>query len=367
MDYSKKLGFGFMRLPVSGPERTVDVNATCEMADRYLDNGFKWFDTAKPYHGGLSEKYLNQCVISRHDRDKLLIADKLTQWFLKDGITPDQFIQDQLTATGAGYFDRYLLHAMDKQKSKEADDSGLWDFLFSLKDRGIAKNVGFSFHDTADVLDQILTKHPDVDFVQLQINYIDWDNVSIQSRLCYETARKHNKPIIVMEPVKGGMLASLSDDAKKLLDTPDKSTASWALRFAASLPGVETILSGMSDNAQLDDNMNTIKNFTPLTDEERARLDKVCELLNSIPLAPCTRCNYCVEKCPVELPIPNLIGVLNSYRQFGISEGVNSSYRWYSRNHKPAECLECGKCAKECPQHLNIPALMKELADAKLG
>lgn len=367
MENMQKLGFGFMRLPVSGPDRIVDTKKTCEMVDRYLDNGFQWFDTAKPYHNGLSEQFLNQCVINRYDRDKLLIADKLTQWFLKDGLTAEQFFQDQLKTTGAGYFDRYLLHAMDKQKTREAEETGLWDFLFSLKDRGLARNVGFSFHDTADVLDQILTAHPDVDFVQLQINYIDWENVSIQSRLCYETARKHNKPVIVMEPVKGGMLASLTDEGMKILDSPGRTAASWAIRFAASLPGVVTVLSGMSEMAQLDENMELIKNFEPMTEDEHVRLNKVCDLLNSTPLVPCTRCNYCVNVCPIELPIPNLIGTLNSYRQFGVSEGVNSSYRWYSRNHKPSECLECGKCAAECPQHLEIPALMKELADAKLG
>lgn len=362
-----KLGFGFMRLPVSGPDRKVNIAETCKMVDHYLDHGFHWFDTAKPYHGGDSEVYLKQCVISRHDRDKLRIADKLTQGFLKDGLTAEQFFQEQLERTGAGYFDRYLLHAQDKQKAKECEEKGLWDFLFSLKERGLAREVGFSFHDTADVLDQILTAHPEVDFVQLQLNYIDWDNVSVQSRLCYETARKHNKPIIVMEPVKGGMLSSLSDDAMKLLNTPDRSAASWAIRYVASLPGVITVLSGMSNMDQLNDNMNTIQNLTPLTPDESARLAKVCDLLNNIPLVPCTRCSYCVEKCPVELPIPNLIGVLNSYRQFGISEGVNSSYRWYSRNHKPSECIQCGQCAKECPQHLDIPALMQELSDAKLG
>lgn len=361
------LGFGFMRLPVSGPERTVDIAQSCEMVDRYLDNGFRWFDTAKPYHGGDSEVYLKQCVVDRHDREKIRIADKLTQWFLKDGITPEQFFQEQLARTGAGYFDRYLLHAQDKQKAKEGEENGLWDFLLSLKQRGLAREIGFSFHDTADVLDQILTNHPEMDFVQLQLNYIDWDNVSIQSRLCYEIARKHNKPIIVMEPVKGGMLSSLSNEALKILDAPERSAASWAIRYVASLPGVITVLSGMSDMTQLNDNMETIKNFEPLNENELKRIAKVCDLLNSIPLVPCTRCNYCVEKCPMELPIPNLLGVLNSYRQFGISEGVNSSYRWYSRNHKPSECIKCGLCAKECPQHLSIPDLMQELSEAKLG
>lgn len=357
------LGFGFMRLPAL-PDGNVDLKQTCAMADRFLENGFRWFDTARPYHNGNSERLLHDAVIARYKREDLLIADKMTLWLFKEGQTPEEYVQEQLAVTGAEYFDRYLLHAMDQKKVEDADRRGVWDHLCRMKEQGIARKIGLSFHDNAETLDRILTAHPEMDFVQLQINYIDWFSSSVQAEQCCKIAQKHKKPVIVMEPVKGGMLASLPPEAMEILGTPDRSAASWAIRYAASQPGVVTVLSGMSNMEQLEDNIRTLKDFTPLSAEETARLDQVRDWLNAIPVVPCTRCGYCANVCPQELPISNLIAVLNSYRQFGVSDGVKGSYRWYARNHTPAECLHCGLCSKECPQHIAIPDCMTELAEA---
>ncbi|MBQ8754604.1 MAG: aldo/keto reductase [Lentisphaeria bacterium] len=359
----KNLCFGLMRLPQKGD--AVDLQAVCALADRFLEKGFCWFDTAKPYHGGNSEEIFRLAVSERHKRETFKLADKLSQNMLQEGETPRQFFEKQLERTGLDCFDRYLLHAMDAPKIAEADEKGYWEFLISLKKEGLAKSIGFSFHDTAEVLDKALAAHPEMDFVQLQINYADWESSGVQSRLCYETAEKYGKKVLVMEPVKGGMLAGLPEEAAKVLKAlhPDWSIASWAIRFAAGLPQVETVLSGMSDQSQLLDNMAVMTDFSPLGERELSALEEVRTILEKIPQVPCTRCGYCLEHCPAELPIPNLLGVLNSSRLFG-AEPARGSFNWYARKHKPSECLRCHACEKVCPQHLHIPEYMTELKES---
>ena len=358
---AKDLCFGFMRLPLKNGE--IDIQAVCTLVDRFLENGFSLFDTAKPYHGGNSELIFRQAVTERHDRKSFQLADKFSQNMLQENETPMQFFEQQLARTGLEYFDRYLLHAMDAGKIAEADEKGYWEFLSDLKKTGLAKSIGFSFHDTAEVLDAALAAHPEVEFVQLQINYADWESSGVQSRLCYETAVRYGKKVLVMEPVKGGMLAGLPEQAANVLKKirPEWSIASWAIRFAASLPAVDTVLSGMSDLAQLEDNMKTMKDFTPFCDSEYAALKEVESILAEIPQVPCTRCAYCIDQCPVEIPIPNLMEVLNSSRLFG-ADAARGSYDWYSRNHKPSECIRCRACERICPQHLPIPDLLAELS-----
>lgn len=358
----KELGFGLMRLPLNGEQ--IDIRKVCQLVDRFLESGFIYFDTAAPYHGGKSEEVLREAVVLRHDRNAFKVADKLTQGMLQENETPKEFFEKQLSRTGLEWFDRYLLHAMDASKIAEADQKGHWNFMLSLKKQGLAKEIGFSFHDTAAVLDQVLAQHPEMDFVQLQINYADWESSGVQSRLCYETAVKYGKKVLVMEPVKGGMLAGLPPAAAKILQTarPEWSVPSWAIRFAASLPEVDTVLSGMSNDEQLEDNISTMKDFSPLNGDEQHALEAVSEILTSIPQVPCTRCGYCKDKCPVELPIPNLLGVLNNSRLFGKGPAANS-FGWYARNHKPSDCLKCRACEAACPQHLPIADLMSELKE----
>lgn len=355
------LCFGLMRLPLKGEE--VDLQTVCALVDRFLENGFSWFDTARPYHGGNSELIFRQAVAERHERKTFQLADKFSQNMLPENETPMQFFKQQLERTGLEYFDRYMLHAMDAAKIAEADEKGYWDFLSAVKQEGRALSVGFSFHDTAEVLDKALAAHPEVDFVQLQINYADWESAGVQSRLCYETAVKYGKKVLVMEPVKGGMLAGLPERAGRVLKKvhPEWSIASWAIRFAASLPAVDTVLSGMSDWGQLEDNMATMTDFIPLGENEFAALKEVETILAEIPQVPCTRCGYCLEQCPAELAIPNLFEVLNSSRLFGV-ETARGSYNWYSRQHKPSECIKCRACERICPQHLQISDLLAELS-----
>lgn len=366
LQMKKNLGFGLMRLPLKG--ETVDIDAVSALVDRFLEKGFCWFDTARPYHGGNSEEAFRLAVAKRHDRNTFFLADKFTQNMLQENETPLQFFEKQLERTGLEYFDRYLLHAMDAPKIAEAEEKGYWQFLADLKKQNLVKSAGFSFHDTADVLDKALTTHPEVDFVQLQINYADWESSGVQSRLCYETAVRHGKTVLVMEPVKGGMLAGLPPRAVEVLKAvhSDWSIASWAIRFAASLPAVDTVLSGMSNPEQLEDNMAVMAGFEPLGAKEYDALQEVQTILAAVPQVLCTRCGYCVDHCPVELPIPNLLGVLNSSRLFG-KEPARGSFNWYARNHKPSECLNCRACEKMCPQHLAIPDYLAELKETFEG
>ena len=360
----KELALGMMRLPVDGSGK-IDFQETNRLTDYFLDQGFRRFDTAELYHDTFSEHAVRECIVKRHKRESFEIADKLTSWRIPEGMTAEEFFRKQLDVTQAGYFDRYLLHSVEEKIYTAAEEKGYFDFIFEKKAAGLVREAGFSFHGTPELLDQVLTKYPEVDFVQLQINYIDWDNPSIRSRECYETARKHGKKILIMEPVKGGMLANLQAEGEAILKAaaPDRSVASWAIRFAAGLDGVDTVLSGISAMDQMQDNVATMKDFQPLSDEELKTLGRLRAFLTRIPLVECTGCGYCLSACPLELPISGFIRTLNNAQIFGKADGVVRSYRWQSEKHKPSDCVKCECCTGVCPQHLDIPGHLERLAN----
>ncbi len=358
-----KLGFGLMRLPQK--DGIIDVEQVKKMADHFMAKGFTYFDTAYVYGGGASELAAKEAIVSRFPRESFQLADKLPVIDIKKEEDMEAFVQTSLERTGAGYFDFYLLHSLNASKVEICDKFNAWDYMLKLKERGIAKHVGFSFHDSAEVLDRILTDHPEMEFVQLQINYADWDSANVQSRACYEVARKHNKPVLIMEPVKGGSLATMTPDiqAKFKAANPDVSVASWAVRFAASLDGIVTVLSGMSDLQQMEDNTSYMAHFRPLNDSERATIDEVVKILNSIPTIPCTACRYCVDGCPMQINIPAIFSAYNTYLVYGNLQGAKNSYKNAIKDHGMASsCVHCLQCEAQCPQKINITERLKEIA-----
>ena len=360
----KELALGMMRLPV-GNDGKIDFAETSRLADFFLEQGFRRFDTAELYHNTQSEIALRECVVKRHKRDSFEVADKLTSWRVAEGMSAEDFFRRQLDAVGVDYFDRYLLHSVEDKIYEEAVSKGYFDFIFAKKSAGIVREAGFSFHGSPELLDKVLKTYPEVDFVQLQINYIDWDNPAIRARECYETARRHGKKILIMEPVKGGMLAQLTEEGAEILRSaaPENSIASWAIRFAAGLDGVDTVLSGISNMEQMQDNTAIMKDFHPLSDDELKVLGKLRAYLSRIPLVECTACNYCTTACPLELPIPGYIRTLNNAQMFGKVPGIVHSYKWMTSKHKPSDCANCGCCTAVCPQHLDIPGHLQRLAD----
>lgn len=358
-----KLGFGLMRLPQK--DGIIDVEQVKKMADHFMAKGFTYFDTAYVYGGGASELAAKEAIVSRFPRESFQLADKLPVIDIKKEEDMEAFVQTSLERTGAGYFDFYLLHSLNASKVEICDKFNAWDYMLKLKERGIAKHVGFSFHDSAEVLDRTLTDHPEMEFVQLQINYADWDSANVQSRACYEVARKHNKPVLIMEPVKGGSLATMTPDiqAKFKAANPDVSVSSWAVRFAASLDGIVTVLSGMSDLQQMEDNTSYMEHFRPLNDSERATIDEVVKILNSIPTIPCTACRYCVDGCPMQINIPAIFSAYNTYLVYGSLQGAKNSYKNAIKDHGMASsCVHCLQCEAQCPQKINITERLKEIA-----
>lgn len=361
----KKLGFGAMRLPLLDEEDkgSIDMEQFCQMVDCFIERGFSYFDTAYPYHKQQSETALREALVKRHKRTDFVLADKMPTILVKGSGDYPVFFEEQLMKCGVDYFDYYLLHNMGKERYANTMKWGGFDFVRKKKEEGLVKHIGFSFHDEAALLDRILRENPDVDFVQLQINYLDWNNSVIESGKCYETARRHNKPIIVMEPVKGGILASIPDEALRLFQAyaPECSAPSWAIRYAASLDGVMMVLSGMSALSHVKDNTGFMENFTPLNEEEHRIIREVTGIIESNTAVLCTGCQYCTEVCPKNINIPSFFSLYNSYKATG--KFNNMYYNRYSYNRgKASDCIQCGRCIKNCPQHINIPEKLKDVA-----
>lgn len=367
---TKKLGFGLMRLPSLDAEdpSKIDIEQTCRMVDAFLERGFTYFDTAWMYCGFKSEEAAKLALVERHPRESYTLATKLHAGFLKSKEDRARIFEEQLRKTGAGYFDYYLLHDVGADHYKVYQELDCFTWLQEKKQQGLIKKAGFSFHDNAELLDKVLTEHPEVEFVQLQINYLDWESEGIQSRKCYEVAVKHNKPVIVMEPVKGGTLAKVPERAEKLLKAchSDWSIPSWAVRFAASLDGVCMVLSGMSNMEQLLDNTGYMADFKPLTQEELSLVQQTTDIINGNIVIPCTGCSYCTDGCPMKIAIPKYFSLYNADLQEAKDKGWTPQGEYYDRlTHnfgKASACVACGQCERACPQHLPIIQNLKDVA-----
>lgn len=364
-----KLGFGFMRLPKL-EDGTIDIEQTKEMVDRFMDAGLTYFDTAYVYDNGASERALKAALIDRYPRESFTVATKMCAWQQAENAeeAKRQF-EVSLERTGAGYFDFYLLHALQVGNYAKYDEYGLWDFVREQKERGLIKHVGFSFHAGPELLDQLLNEHPEVEFVQLQINYADWENPDVTARANYEVARKHNMPIVIMEPVKGGALADPIPQVREILQAanPDASIASWAIRYAASLHGIITVLSGMSNLEQIDDNLSYMRDFKPLDEGERQTIAQVQKVLSEVESIPCTACHYCTEGCPQSIPIPEIFAARNRQLVWNQIERGKQDYEkavCAEGAGRADACIECGQCVSACPQQIPVIDWLKDCAAA---
>ena len=367
-----KLGFGLMRLPMLEGGK-IDVEQTKTMVDMFLEKGFTYFDTAYGYNQGESEATIKKALVDRYPRDKFFLATKLPAWAgPKTAEEAKQMFYTSLERTGAGYFDFYLLHNVGDTRTAAFDKFGIWDFLAERKKEGLIKHLGFSFHDKADVLEKVLTEHPDMEFVQLQINYADWENPAVESRKCWETARRHGKPVVIMEPVKGGILASPPPQVAEIFKAadPNASVSSWAIRFAASLDGVITVLSGMSNVEQMADNLSYMADFKPLNEEEQAVVKKAQETLAGIPSIPCTSCGYCLPGCPMSINIRGIFSAMNMNLIYGNLQAAKGNYGFATKFQglgAASECVSCGQCESVCPQHISIIDELKRCAETLEG
>ena len=349
-EIKKNFGFGCMRLPMIGDK--VDISQTTKMVDTFLARGFNYFDTAHGYIGGQSETALRECLTSRHPRESYILTNKLSGNFFKTSEEIRPLVQTQLDACGVEYFDFFLMHALDLKGHQRYLELGCYDIAQELKAEGKIRHMGISFHDTAAVLDKILTDRPDIEIVQIQYNYVDYSDPIIQSKECYEVCKKHNKPVIVMEPVKGGSL--VLNLPQKALDLMKDSPASYAIRFAADPENMVMVLSGMSTQEQMEDNLRYMENYQHLTEEDKDIIDRVRTIYQGQHRIPCTACRYCVDGCPAGIPIPDLFQAFNEFRQEKRTDTEGFG--------KAAECVECGQCEDICPQHLHIRELLKEVA-----
>ncbi len=355
-EIKKNFGFGMMRLPMNGEQ--VDMQMTKQMVDAFLDAGFNYFDTAHPYIQGQSEQAIKECVASRYPREKFLLANKLSGGFFEREEDIRPLVDEQLEKCGVEYFDFFLMHALNAKRHAFYTEVRAYDICRELKAEGKLRHVGMSFHDTADVLDRILTDRPELEFVQLQFNYVDYEDERVQSRKCYEVCRKHGKPVMVMEPVKGGSLVDLPQAARELL--PDGSPASYAIRYCAGFEGVAMVLSGMSNTEQMADNLSFMTEFQPLSDAEHAAIEKVRTLYQAQHKIPCTACRYCTDGCPAGIPIPDVFACMNKMRAG--EDGAKEAYAAIENN--ASACVGCGQCENACPQNLQIRDLLAEVEKA---
>ncbi len=357
-----KLDFGCMRLPMSNEE--VDTAQMKKMVDMFLERGFNYFDTAHGYVGGKSETALKECLTSRYPRERYILTDKLsTHHFNKEEEIRPLF-ESQLEACGVDYFDFYLMHAQDENIFAKFERCNAYKVAYGFKAEGKIRHFGISFHDRAEVLEKILKAHPEIEVVQIQFNYVDYEDPSVESRKVYEVCEKYGKPVIVMEPIKGGSLLNLPDEAQKLYDElGGGSNASYAIRFAAGFDNIMMVLSGMSNVENMEDNTSYMQEFQPLDRREMEAVEKVVEIFRAQNLIPCTACRYCMEECPKGISIPDLFALMNAKKRFG---NWNTDY-YYNNIHtgegrKASDCLRCGKCERICPQHLNIRELLENVA-----
>lgn len=363
-----KLGFGLMRLPLLDEDYThIDLDRVRKMVDTFMKAGGTYYDTAYVYHGGASEVAFRETVVKRYKRESYTITDKLPMFMIKDVAQMDSIFAEQLERCGVEYFDYYWFHALGKETYELSKKLKAFEFISRKKAQGKIRHIGFSFHDSAEVLETILTEHPEVEYVQLQINYLDWDDKSVQARECYEVAKKHGKPVIVMEPVKGGALANIPEKAGKLLSDrePELSVASWAIRFAATLENVMMVLSGMSNQEQMEDNLSFMKEFKPLSKEEMGEVFQAAQIIKETIAIPCTACKYCIDGCPKKICIPDYFALYNELERFGKGRlpRLQSEYKELSGEHgKASDCIGCGKCEQHCPQHLEIRTYLEKIA-----
>ncbi len=357
----KNFGFGCMRLPLL-PNGDVDLAVFCNMVDEFMKADFNYFDTAHVYISGKSELALKECLVKRYARDRFVLANKLSANCFNSEADIRPFFDKQLAACGVDYFDFYLMHAQNAVRYKKYCSCRAYELAYELKQEGKIKYLGLSFHDKAEVLEKILSEQPNVDFVQIQFNYLDYDDESIESKKCYDVCKKFNKPVIVMEPVKGGSLIDLPSEAQQIFDSlKGGSNASYAIRFAASFENIFMVLSGMSNIQQVKDNISFMKEFHPLSENEFNAIKRLREILKKQDTIPCTACRYCVDGCPKNIPIPEIISCINSEKRYG--KGGVYYYILTQEKGKASTCISCGKCESACPQNIKIRSAMKSAVE----
>lgn len=367
----KSLGFGMMRLPLLAEDefRNIDYEQVNEMVDAFMDAGFNHFDTAYVYHEGVGESTFKKCVVDRYPRESYKISTKLPLFIIREESQLEPIFAEQLEHSGVEYFDYFMLHNVSGLTDAAWKNVDLYSFIQKKKEEGYIKHIGISTHGNAEFLEEILIEHPELEFVLLQINYLDWEDEAIESKKCWEVARKYGKSVMIMEPYKGGFLADVPEDAEKLMKeyNPDKSIVSWAMRFVANLDDVCVVLSGASDLEQMKNNIDEFKNADPLNDDELAILEKVSEIINSNITVDCTKCRYCVDSCPEDINIAKIFDLYNKHKMLGKDDWTQPGNTYLNYTKLPgvgiaSDCMECESCIEECPQQINIPEVLKDVA-----